>query len=418
MKNSIIRIPLILILLAVSTVTARAAELPEAKPSDVGMSGKTLARVDTAVNELVSQKRLAGAIVMVARHGKVVLRKSYGRMDIEAAKPMRDDAIVRIYSMSKAITSVAALMLHDEGKLDLDAPVSKYIPEFKGLKVYRKDGDIAPPREMIVRDLLRHTSGLTYGLLGNTAVDALYRKAKVLNRNTSLEVMCGKLGKIPLVYEPGKSWRYSVSVDVLGRVIEVVSKQSLDEFFASRIFKPLDMKDTGFFVPDSKISRFAANYTTNNRGKLTLRDAPAQSRYRKSPANLSGGGGMVSTARDYMRFVVMIANGGKFAGRRLLKADTVKLMTTNQLPKSVGWIKLGFHRVGTGFGLGLAVRVEPSDLEKASKVGECGWGGAASTHFWISPADGLAVVTLEQTMPYSSMLEFAIKGIIYDAIEK
>lgn len=415
MKQSKIRI--MVLLMVILPVTVFAGELPEVKPSDVGMSAKKLADVDTAVNALVTRKRLAGAIVMVARHGKVVLHKSYGQMDIEARKPMRNDTIVRIYSMTKAITSVAALILHDEGKLDLDAPVSKYIGAFKGLEVYGKEGNVKPRREMIVKDLMRHTSGLTYGFFGNTPVDKMYREVKVMDRDSSLDVMCGKLGKIPLAYQPGKDWRYSLSVDVLGRVVEVVSKKSLDKFFAEHIFKPLDMKDTGFFVPDSKIDRFAANYNSDRKGKLTIKDAPKTSRYRKIPAHLSGGGGMVSTARDYMRFLVMIANGGELHGVRLLKTDTVKLMTTNQLPKGVGWIRLGYHRIGIGFGLGLSVRVKSSDLEKASKVGECGWGGAASTHFWISPADGLAVVTLEQIQPYSHQTEAAVKGIIYDAIE-
>jgi len=416
MKHGKIRIAVLLLALLPATVFAR--ELPEVKPADAGMSAEKLADVDSAVNALVTRKRLAGAIVMVARHGKVVLHKSYGQMDIEAGKPMRDDTIVRIYSMTKAITSVAALILHDEGKLDLDAPVSKYIGAFKGLEVYGKDGNAKPRREMIVKDLMRHTSGLTYGFFGNTPVDRMYRKAKVMDRASSLKVMCEKLGKIPLAYQPGKDWRYSLSVDVLGRVVEVVSGKTLDKFFAERIFRPLDMKDTGFFVPDSNIDRFAANYNSDRKGKLTIKDAPKTSRYRKSPAHLSGGGGLVSTARDYMRFLVMIANGGEFHGTRLLKTDTVKLMTTNQLPRGIGWIRLGYHRVGVGFGLGLSVRVKSSHLDKASKVGECGWGGAASTHFWISPADGLAVVTLEQTMPYSPLVERTIKGIIYNAIEK
>jgi len=409
MKHNIIRIWVLL--LAISVTGARGAELPEVKPSEVGISGEKLARVDAAVNALVERKRLAGAIVTVARHGKVVLQKSYGRMDIKAEKPMRDDAIMRIYSMTKPITSAAALILHEEGKLDIDAAVSKYIPEFKGLKVYGREGNFKPEREMIVRDLMRHTSGLTYGIFGRTVVDAMYRKARVLDGSSGLDVMCKKLGKIPLAYEPGKNWRYSVSTDVLGRVIEVASKKPLDKFFAERIFKPLDMKDTGFFVPDGKLDRFAVNYNSNRRGKLTIKDAPARSRYRKSPGRLSGGGGLVSTARDYMRFCVMIANGGKLQGVRLLKADTVKLMTTNQIPK-------GVNRRGGGFGLGLSVLVKVGARDKSSRVGECGWGGAASTHFWISPADGLAVVTLEQTMPYSSQTKLAVKRLIYDAIEE
>jgi len=406
------------LLSAVSVTAARAAELPRVKPAEVGMSARKLGEVDVAVTKLVTEKKLAGAVVTIARHGRIVLHKPYGQMDIEARKPMRTDTIMRIYSMSKPITSAAALMLHDDGKLDIDAPVSTYISAFKALLVYRKDGPVAPQREMIVRDLLRHTSGLTYGLSGGTGVDAMYRKANVLDRGSTLAVMCKRLGGIPLAYEPGKDWRYSVSTDVLGRVVEVASGTSLDAFFAERLFKPLDMKDTAFFVPDDKLERFAANYASNRRGKLTLKDAPARSRYRKRPARLSGGGGLVSTARDYMRFCVMIANGGTFQGTRLLKADTVKLMTTNQLPEGLGWIRLGARRVGIGFGLGLSVCVKPSRWDTSAKVGECGWGGAASTHFWISPPAGLAVVTMEQTQPYSPLVERAVKGIIYAAIGK
>lgn len=405
--------------LCLAACLANAGELPVAKPEDAGMSTEKLAKVSAVMDGLVKEKKLAGGIVMIARRGKVVHLQSHGQMDIEANKPMRDDAIVRIYSMSKAITTAAALKLCDEGKLGLDDPVSKHLPEMKGSKVQGKDGPFVPEHEMTVRDLMRHMSGLTYGTgtSGNEVADKLFREAKVMDPDSTLADMSVKLGRIPLAFEPGKDWRYGVSTDLLGRVVEVVSGQTLDEFFQQQIFKPLDMKDTSFFVPDEKLERFAANYISDGKGKLTLLDAPAKSLYRKSPKLLSGGGGLVSTARDYMRFLMMIARGGELDGPRILSEKTVRLMTTNQVPESVGWIKFGDQvREGIGFGLGFSVRVKPSAWDSQSHLGEYGWGGAASTHYWTSPKDDLIVVTLEQTMPFSFLTEFAVKGLIYDAV--
>lgn len=340
-------------------------------------------------------------------------------MDIEGNKPMRDDAIVRIYSMSKAITTAAALTLYDEGKVGLDDPVSKHLPDLKSCQVQGKDGPFKPEKEMTVRDLMRHTSGLNYGTgtSGNDVADKLFREAKVLDPDSTLADMAAKLGRVPLAFERGKDWRYGVSSDLLGRVVEVVSGQSLDKYFQQQIFKPLDMKGTGFFVPNEKLERFAANYTSDGKGSLTLLDAPAKSVYRKSPKLLSGGGGLVSTARDYMRFLMMIAQGGELDGVRVLSDKTVRLMTTNQLSESIGWIKFGTQiREGVGFGLGFSVRVKASDWDPNGRLGEYGWGGAASTHYWTSPKDELVVATMEQTMPYSFLTEFAVKGLIYDAV--
>lgn len=398
---------------------ANAGELPFAKPEDVGLSAERLAKVSAAMDDLVKEKKLAGGIVMIARQGKVVHLRSHGLMDIETSKPMRDDAIVRIYSMTKAITTAAALKLCDEGKLGLDDPVSKHVTDMKGCQVQGKDGPFVPEKEMTVRDLMRHTAGLTYGTgtSGNEVADKLFKEANVLDPKTTLADMVRKLGRVPLAFEPGKDWRYGVSIDVLGRIVEVISGQSLDEYFQQHIFKPLDMKDTGFFVPDEKLERFATNYTSDGKGKLTLLDAPATSVYRKSPKLLSGGGGLVSTARDYMRFLMMIAGGGELDGVRILSDKTVQLMTTNQLPESVGWIKFGPQvREGVGFSLGFSVRVKSSAWDPQSRLGEYGWGGAASTHYWTSPKDDLTVITLEQTMPYSFLTEFAVKGLIYDAV--
>ena len=396
---------------------ASAGELPIARPEEAGMSSERLSKVSAAMDELVKEKKLAGGIVMIARRGKVVHLQSHGMLDIEAEIPMRDDAIVRIYSMTKAITTVAALKLYDEGKLGLDDPVSKHLPEMKGCSVQGKDGLFIPEQEMTIRDLMQHTAGLSYGASGNEVADTLFRDANVLDPNSTLADMTGKLGQLPLTFEPGKDWRYGVSSDVLGRVVEVVSGQPLDEYFQQRIFAPLDMKDTGFFVPDDKLERFAVNYTSDGKGKLTPLDAPAKSAYRKSPVLLSGGGGLVSTARDYMRFLMMIAQGGELDRMRILSDKSVGLMTSNQLPESVGWIKFGTEvREGVGFSLGFSVRVKSSTWDPQSRIGEYGWGGAASTHYWTSPKDELIVVTMEQTMPYSFLTEFAVKGLIYDAV--
>lgn len=406
-------------ILCLTPVLATASELPVAKPEAVGMSSERLAKVDAVMDNLVKEKKLAGGIVMIARHGKVIHLKSHGMMDLETQKPMRDDALLRIYSMSKAITTAAALILYDEGKLKLEDPVSKYIPEVKECKVIGKDGPFVPDRAMTVRDLMLHTSGLTYGASGVEASDSKYRELKVMDFDTTLAQMSAKLGNVPLIFTPGTDWSYGISTDVLGRVVEVASGKTLDDYFQERIFSPLEMTDTGFSVPSDKLDRFAANYTSDGQGKLTLREGAKNSEYLKPRKLLSGGGGLVSTARDYMRFLMMVAQGGALGETRILKESTVKLMTTNQLPEKVGWIKFGGQvREGVGFGLGFSVRDKMSDWDAQGHVGEYGWGGAASTHYWVSPKDDLIVITMEQTMPFTFLTEFAVKGLIYEAIEK
>ena len=403
---------------------AHSAEIPTAKPEDVGMSAAALAKIDTVMADLVRDKKLAGGIVLVARHGKIVYFQSSGLMDIEANKPMTNDAILRFYSMTKAITTAAALALCEDGKLGLDDPVSKHLPELKALKVASDKvasdaADQTPEREMTIRDLMRHTAGLSYGSSGNAKADQAFGAAKVLDPDTTLATMTEKVGKLPLAFAPGKDWCYGISTDVLGRVCEVASGQPLDAFLQQRILGPLDMLDTAFFVPSDKLPRFAANYTSDGKGKLTLLDDPAKSRYLQSPKLLSGGGGLVSTARDYLRFLLMVAQGGELDGVRILKQDTVALMRTNQLPAEVGSIKFGKEvREGVGFGLGFCVRDKMSSFDPNGRLGEYGWGGAASTHYWVSPKDDLIVIVLEQTMPYSFLTEFALKGLIYEAVGK
>ncbi len=398
-----------------------AGELPVAKPETAGMSSEKLALVVPAMQAFVDDEKVAGAITIVARNGKVVFFEAVGSANIDSGKPMKRDTIVRIYSMAKPITSVAVMTLVEDGQLALDDPVAKHLPEFEDVKVFAgvDGGELQlaePERAMTIRDLLRHTSGLTYGFFGNTAVDQRYRQADVLSNRGTLADMVTKLGNLPLLYQPGNRFHYSVSTDVLGRVVEVVSGKDFDEFLQERILRPLDMKDTGFFVPESKIDRFAANHSRKLTAGLRVADAPLSSRYRHKPRLLSGGGGLVSTARDYMRFCQMLLNKGELDGHRLLRQESVEAMTRNQLPDQAYPINLGGKRHGVGFGLGFSAVVEKTDYSKRSHVGEYGWGGAASTHFWISPQDDLAVVVLTQLQPFSFQLEHAVKPLIYDAI--
>lgn len=414
--------PRLLLLLLASTSLAVADDRRQTNvvvPERVGLSAEKLSAVDTAMQQLIGDSKLPGGVVLVARHGQVAYLKSFGKKDVAGNKPMTTDTIFRIYSMSKAITSAAAMMLVDEGKIGLDDPIAKYIPEFKDAKVYKPSGNVAPTRPPTVRDLLRHTAGLTYGVFGNSAVDQQYRAAGVLSPESTLTEMGATVGALPLEYDPGKGWKYSVASDVLGRVVEVASGKTLAQFFQSRIFEPLGMVDSGFFVPAEKLDRFATNYN-RSADVLTPIDVPVSSTYR-TPAKLaSGGGGLVSTIADYYRFLQMVANGGTYGAqgeKRLLSAQSVELMTTNQLPKEAGWVRFGPQvRQGVGFGLGFSVRAEMSAWDPGGRVGEYGWGGAASTHYWVSPKDDLIVITMEQVMPYSFSTEFAVKKLIYDAI--
>jgi len=405
------------LLLATLALSLSAAEIPIVPPAKVGLSKAKLAEVDQFMERQVADQKIAGGIVMISHKGKIGFFHTYGQMDREANKPMKPDTIFRIYSMSKAITTAAALTLCDAGKLGLDDPVAKYIPSFANLKVAAQDGLRAPARPMTVKDLMLHTCGMTYGNVGPDALKESWNRLKPLE-STNLAEMAEKLSHVPLAFDPGTDWSYGVGIDVLGRVIEVVSGDSLDVFLKKAIFKPLDMRDTAFSVPAEEIGRFAANYSRSTNG-LRVIDAPHASRYAKPTTFFSGGGGLVGTARDYMRFLAMVEQGGKLDGKRVLKAKTVKLMTSNQLPPDAFPIYFGKEkRPGTGFGLGFSVRTEIKTWDLAGHVGEYGWGGAASTHYWASPKDKLIVITMEQIMPYQWDTEFGLKKIIYDAVQK
>lgn len=395
-------------------LVSNARELPRLVPGEGGVSAKGLKKVDEAMDGLLERKKFSGAVVAIARHGKIVHLKSYGAMDVERKKPMTEDAIFRIYSMTKAIVTAGALMLEEQEAYSLDDPVEKYIPSFKELKVMKKGKAVPVKKKMTVRDLMLHTSGLTYGFAGNGYVEKKYRELKPVSFDGSMKGMVQKLSSIPLAYEPSRKWNYSVSIDVLGRLIEIWTGSDLETYLKKKIIRPLGMKDTSFHVPAEKVERFTASYAPDS---LKLLDDPSESGFLKPPGFFSGGGGMVSTTRDYLRFLQMVANGGQLHGKRFLSPETVKKMTTNQLPRKLMPIGINDVRSGVGFGLGFSVRVKSSEWDPAGKAGEYGWGGAASTHYWVSPKDNLIVVTMEQTKPYSFSTEWAIKGLIYDAIE-
>jgi CubicO group peptidase (beta-lactamase class C family) len=393
--------------------TVHAAELPSASPSEVGMSDSKLAAVDAAMEQLVADKKIAGGVVAVVRHGKVCLLNAYGQRDLAPDAPMQTDTVFRIYSMSKAIVTAAALTLVDEGRLSLDDPLTKYVPELEGLRVLEGEERVPLARPITIADLMRHTAGMSYGM-GDDAVDQIYLQHQPLDAE-NLDGMAQRLANVPLRNQPGAKWVYSVSIDVLGLVIERVSGQPLDVYLKERIFEPLDMKDTGFYCPAGKHGRFAALYNQSEDG-LTLSDGLFGMHFDQSTTMFSGGGGLVSTARDYLHFLVMIQNGGELFGNRVLKPETVALMTSNQLPPAAFPIGFGTPQKGVGFGYGFSVRVDPDPEDPHRPVGEYGWSGAASTHYWVSPTDDLIVVTLEQRRPFTTETMGVIKPLVYDAV--
>lgn len=317
--------------------------------------------------------------------------------------------------MTKAITSAAVMQLVEQGEIDLHAPVKIYIPGFSNLTVFNHGEPKPVKHDLTTAHLLTHTSGTPYVAPGEYG--KLLKKAKVLDKRNDLKGMIESMAATPLAFEPGTDWAYGTSIDVLGYLVEVVSKQEFSEYLKENIFIPLEMSDTGFYVPETKLDRFAANYTSNGKGRLKLKDDPSKSRYLTKPKRPSGGGGLVSTTSDYMNFLLCIYNKGSLNGTRILKPETVELMINNQVSKEAGYVKFGNEiRDGIGYGYGFSVTEKPSTFDPNSKVGDYGWGGAASTHFWVSPEDDLVVITMEQTMPHSFMLETALKLIVSESI--
>ncbi len=386
----------------------------DAEPEEVGFDPGRLQRIDAHFRRYVDSGRLPGWTIAVARRGRVVHLSHHGLADLEADRPVADDTLWRIYSMTKPITSVAALMLYEQGALELTDPVSRYLPAFTDMRVYTagsaaNPGTVPAVEPLLIWHLLTHTAGLTYGFLHAHPTDEMYRAKGFefgVPQGMDLATACDAWASLPLVHQPGVQWNYSVATDVLGRVVEVVSGQTLEAFFDEHILGPLDMTDTAFSVEDD-LGRLAALYTPDPAGGLRRSSAMGDA-VTRPPTFLSGGGGLVSTAADYHRFTQMLARGGELDGARLLGPRTVAYMTRNHLPGGTDLEDIGrpifaessFR--GVGFGLGVSVVVDPAALRALTSVGEYAWGGLASTAFYVDPVEEITAMFFTQLMPSST----------------
>ena len=418
-------IPLLLAFLILTTVAALAQDLTAAKPESLGLSSERLDRIAAAVQQDIDGKRIAGAVTLVVRRGHIAWFKSQGMLDREAGKSMPTDAMFRICSMTKPITSVAAMMLYEEGKFLLDDPVSKYLPEFKNPKVLVKPAHGEPytipaTQEITIRDLLRHTSGLTYNW--NEDLGPMYDQVGVASGLLPYDGTIGdsvkRLAGVPLLFNPGDRFEYSLSVDVVGRSVEVLSGKPLDEFFRTRIFEPLGMKDTYFYPPEDKLARLATAYTyypdkgLNRFPDTPIREGPfvySADYPSRGPKKLfSGGAGLVSTAMDYARFCQMMLDNGKFGNTRLLSRKTVELMTHDQLGK------IGPDQ---GFGLGFGIEGLKGPLDGLGSIGEYNWGGFFYTGFTVDPKEQMIVIFMAQLHPTGDLtLDRLVNQLAYQAI--
>jgi CubicO group peptidase (beta-lactamase class C family) len=396
---------------------ATAADLPRSPAERVGMSPERLGRITSLAQRYVDEGKLAGIVTVVARHGKVVHYEALGKLNLESGAPMTRDSLFRIYSMSKPITAVAAMMLYEEGKFQLTDPVSKFLPELKNVKVLKDGVEVAASSQMTMQQLLSHTAGFSYGFSDADVVDKRYRDEKIW-QSKDLPEFVTRLARAPLRYEPGTRWHYSVAVDVTGAVIERISGKRFDRFLQERLFEPLKLNDTFFDVPDSKLARFGTNHRWNaDTKKLEVLPAPDYPLWRNTTL-FSGGGGLVSTAMDYMRFLEMLRNGGALEGTRVLSPKTIELMTMDHLPavvKDGAAANIG-GASGSGFGLGFAVITDVPRSGVVGSRGEYSWSGAAGTLFWVDPVEDVAVVAMIQLMSSTLPLRRELKTLTYSAI--
>ena len=393
------------------------------KPETVGFSSERLERLHALIQGEIDSKKLAGAVTILARHGKVVEYKTYGVRDLATSAPMTRDTIFRDYSMTKPVTGVAMMFLYEEGKWSPLDPISKYIPEFAHLKVFKgidADGKmilVDPDHAPTMRELMTHTAGFGYGM-GKGPVDAMYHERKVM-QSANLQEMIDKLAKIPLYYQPGKGWLYSASMDVQGYIVEKLSGQSLPEFMREHIYIPLGMRDAGFFVPQDKRQRFATLYNVNAQAELV---AGEPGDYATQPTMASGGGGMVSTAEDYFRFASMLANGGELDGKRVLAPSTVKLMTSEHVPDELltGEFGIGMSVIRPGFAWGYdcAVIFDPAAANLSDGKGTFFWDGAAGTWFFVDPTNDIVFVAMIQRRGGSGNhpLEYRAHAVVDQAL--
>ncbi|MBI1180037.1 MAG: serine hydrolase [Alphaproteobacteria bacterium] len=414
------RIALFCLLLA--PLPALASGLPQGDPAALGFAPDRLARIDAAMQRYVDEGKLAGMTIAIARDGKVAYEKSVGMADTAKGRPMTPDTLIRIYSMSKPVTAVAAMILVEEGRLHLTDKLGDILPEFKDTQVFESEGPdgvrTVPPKQPIrIFNLLTHTSGLSYpGDFDPTPVGRIYDKKDVFNAANTLAEMSRKTATIPLTDQPGH-YHYGASIDILGRVIEVITGKPLDVFLKERIFEPLGMHDTMFVVPARLQDRFAELYTTGKDGTLApLREGAGLGLYREDAKLVSGGGGLVSTVGDYMRFCQMMLNGGELGGVRILSPETVRLMTTGQIPADRRG-NLPEHRPGSNMGLGFGVLEDLGASEMPGSVGTFGWAGAASTQFFIDPREKIVAVLMTQYMPSDTYsLRADLKDLTYQAL--
>lgn len=401
----------------------------DAAGMDAGRLGRIAAHLHS---RYVAPGKIAGAQVAVVRHGAVAHYSALGFADRERERPVAEDTIWRIYSMTKPVTAVALMTLYERGHFQLNDPVERFIPQWRDIQVGERteSGEkrlVPPARPMQVRDLLMHMSGIGYGP-GNGALDmgpvGERRQAPSIRLDHDLEAMIERLAVTPLRFHPGAHWLYSLGIDVCGRLVEIMSGRRLDQYLREEIFEPLAMPDTGFHVPEADVARFAANYARNAKKELVLIDDPVSSNYLEPPSFLAGGGGLVSTIGDYVRFTSMLAGGGELDGRRILSRKTVELMTVNHLPGAGqlsdfalpgGYGEVGFE--GMGFGLSMAVNQGPAQSAGAGSPGDFMWGGAASTTFWVDPVEDLSVVFMTQLMP-SGTFNFRgqLRSLVYGAL--
>lgn len=404
-----------------------------ARPLSAGFAPDRLARIDDFLQrKYIEPGKLPGTLTMVARKGEIVHLGTRGQADVERGKPVAEDTIWRIYSMTKPITSIAFMMLVEEGLVALDDPVHRFIPEWRGLGVFaggtHRTGFQTKPtaRPMLIVDLLRHTSGLTYGFQLRTNVDAAYRAAKIgeIEKSGDLDTFVATLAKLPLEFSPGDKWNYSVATDVLGYLVQKISGERFEDFLKRRIFDPLGMVDTGFHVRDGQAHRFASCYQPTKAGGIELIDDAAKSSFLKPPAFVSGGGGLVSTAGDYMKFAQALLNGGQAGGHRLVGRKTLDFMTENHLPGGLDLPALSVSLfseatyAGVGFGLGFATTMDPASTMIPGSVGDYFWGGAASTFFWIDPLEELTAIFMTQLIPSSTYpVRRELRTMVYAALD-
>ncbi len=409
----------LLLVFAFNTALAE-GELTLSEPEKVGMSTKRLKRIDQMAEEYIKAGRYSGMVTMVARKGKVVHLNATGNTHAGGDKPMKTDTLFRIYSMTKPITAVAAMMLYEQGKFRMDDPVYFYLPEFKEQKVLVNGEEVEPKSPMLMRQLFTHTAGLTYGFTPDNPVDLAYNEQNLLNAK-SLDEFVKKVSKLPLRFEPGTRYHYSVATDILGAVIERISGQTLDKYFQQRIFNPLGMNDTFFNIPSEKLSRLAGDHgwdAKNNRVFVVPAD---RQRDFSNNGMFSGGGGLVSTISDYMRFSQMVLNGGQYNGVRLLSPTTIEYMTLNHLPAAARAQGRGQYPSldlysGQSMALGYGVVTAPAMMPAISSKGEISWSGAAGTQFWIDPKEEMIAIALVQLYQAPWPLRLDLKATSYQAI--